>query len=174
MSWVFFSRSLTKPKFLVTEPWIFFRFLWIQSQNTRQYLSKAGGFWEVEPWGTLSYFAISLWLTPKCFWRMKSLQTNSKKEVRGQNVLFQFFNIIFERILKEFYWSLTRFNMREIAQLQRLLCHVTKKVNEVVFGKLSVFLALVKSKLAYGGVWIAGTFAVATDLVIRIRVNVRV
>ena len=42
--------------------------------------------------------------------------------------------------------------MREIAQLQRLLFHVTKKVNEVVFGKLSVFLALVKSKLAYGGV----------------------
>ena len=29
--------------------------------------------------------------------------------------------------------------MRDIFQLQRFLCHVTKKVNEVVFGKLSVF-----------------------------------
>ena len=42
--------------------------------------------------------------------------------------------------------------MRDIVKLQRFLCHVTKKVNEVVFGKLSVFLALVKSKLAYSGV----------------------
>ena len=42
--------------------------------------------------------------------------------------------------------------MRHIVQLQRFLCHVTKKVNEVVFGKLSVFLALVKSTLAYGEV----------------------
>ena len=42
--------------------------------------------------------------------------------------------------------------MRDIVQLQRFLCHVTLKVNEVVFGELSVFLALFKSKLAYGGI----------------------
>ena len=47
------------------------------------------------------------------------------KEVRGQNVLFSFLNTIFKSILLI---SRTQFSrrIRDIVQLQRFLCHVTK------------------------------------------------
>ena len=63
---------------------------------------------------------------------------------------FRFLNTIFKSIL---HISRTQFSrrMRDIVQLQSFLCHVTK--NEVfVFGNLSGILALVKSKLTYGGI----------------------
>ena len=91
------------------------------------------------------------------------------KRGTGSKCTFPFFLIPF---LKAIYWSLEQISRETIVQLQRSLRHVTKKVNEVAFGNLSAILALVKSKLAYGGIWIVGTFVAATYLVDKIRVSV--
>ena len=74
---------------------------------------------------------------------------NSIKDVRGQNILFSFLNTSFKSILLI---SRTKFSRRiRHCSIAKVSLSSYKKVNEVVFGKLSVFLALVKSKLAFGG-----------------------